>query len=78
MPIKKIKNSVIRIENIAEVALSNPRKRAPVIVPPALLAPGIKAKTTTVEPSPTIGALRPESARVETFGAFTRILILSN
>ena len=33
------------IENIAEVDLSNPRKRAPVIVTPALLAPGIKAKT---------------------------------
>ena len=33
------------IENIAAVDLSNPRKRAPVIVTPALLAPGIKAKT---------------------------------
>ena len=31
------------IENIAAVDLSNPRKRAPVIVTPALLAPGIKA-----------------------------------
>ena len=33
------------IENIAADGLSNPRKRAPVIVMPALLAPGIKAKT---------------------------------
>ena len=33
------------IENIAAEDLSNPRKRAPVIVTPALLAPGIKAKT---------------------------------
>jgi len=33
------------IENIAEEDLSNPRKRAPVIVTPDLLAPGIKAKT---------------------------------
>ena len=32
------------IENIAAEDLSNPRKRAPVIVTPALLAPGIKAK----------------------------------
>ena len=31
------------IENIAAEDLSNPRKRAPVIVTPALLAPGIKA-----------------------------------
>ena len=33
------------IENIAAEDLSNPRKRAPVIVTPALLAPGIKAST---------------------------------
>ena len=33
------------IENIAAEDLSNPRKRAPVIVTPALLAPGINAKT---------------------------------
>ena len=33
------------IENIAAVDLSNPRKRAPVIVTPALLAPGINANT---------------------------------
>ena len=33
------------IENIAAEDLSNPRKRAPVIVTPALLAPGTKAKT---------------------------------
>ena len=33
------------IENIAAEDLSNPKKRAPVIVTPALLAPGIKAKT---------------------------------
>ena len=33
------------IENIAADDLSNPKKRAPVIVTPALLAPGIKAKT---------------------------------
>ena len=32
------------IENIAADDLSNPKKRAPVIVTPALLAPGIKAK----------------------------------
>ena len=32
------------IENIAADDLSKPRKRAPVIVTPALLAPGIKAK----------------------------------
>ena len=31
------------IENIVAEDLSNPRKRAPVIVTPALLAPGIKA-----------------------------------
>ena len=33
------------MENIAAEDLSNPRKRAPVIVTPALLAPGINAKT---------------------------------
>ena len=33
------------IENIVADDLSNPKKRAPVIVTPALLAPGIKAKT---------------------------------
>ena len=33
------------IENIAADDLSKPKKRAPVIVTPALLAPGIKAKT---------------------------------
>ena len=33
------------IEKIAADDLSNPKKRAPVIVTPALLAPGIKAKT---------------------------------
>ena len=33
------------IENIAAEDLSNPRKRAPVIVTPALLAPGINANT---------------------------------
>ncbi len=33
------------IENIAADDLSKPRKRAPVIVTPALLAPGIKANT---------------------------------
>ena len=33
------------IENIAADDLSNPKKRAPVIVTPALLAPGIKANT---------------------------------
>ena len=33
------------IEKIAEDALSNPKKRAPVIVTPALLAPGLKANT---------------------------------
>ena len=33
------------IENIADDDLSKPKKRAPVIVTPALLAPGIKAKT---------------------------------
>ena len=33
------------IENIAADDLSNPKKRAPVIVTPALLAPGIKAST---------------------------------
>ena len=33
------------IENIAADDLSNPKKRAPVIVTPALLAPGIKART---------------------------------
>ena len=33
------------IENNAAEDLSNPKKRAPVIVTPALLAPGIKAKT---------------------------------
>ena len=33
------------IENIAADGLLNPRTRAPVIVTPALLAPGIKAKT---------------------------------
>ena len=33
------------IENIVAEDLSNPRKRAPVIVTPALLAPGINAKT---------------------------------
>ena len=33
------------IENIAADDLSKPRKRAPVIVTPALLAPGIKAST---------------------------------
>ena len=32
------------IENIADDDLSKPKKRAPVIVTPALLAPGIKAK----------------------------------
>ena len=33
------------IENIAADDLSKPRKRAPVIVTPALLAPGINANT---------------------------------
>ena len=33
------------IEKIAADDLSNPKKRAPVIVTPALLAPGINAKT---------------------------------
>ena len=33
------------IENIAADDLSTPKKRAPVIVTPALLAPGIKAIT---------------------------------
>ena len=33
------------IEKIAADDLSNPKKRAPVIVTPALLAPGRKAKT---------------------------------
>ena len=33
------------IEKIAADDLSNPKKRAPVIVTPALLAPGIKANT---------------------------------
>ena len=33
------------IENIADDDLSKPKKRAPVIVTPALLAPGINAKT---------------------------------
>ena len=33
------------IENIAADDLSKPRKRAPVIVVPALLAPGINANT---------------------------------
>ena len=33
------------IENIAADDLSNPRKRAPVIVTPDLLAPGINANT---------------------------------
>ena len=33
------------IEKMAADDLSNPKKRAPVIVTPALLAPGIKAKT---------------------------------
>ena len=33
------------IEKIAADNLSNPKKRAPVIVTPALLAPGIKAST---------------------------------
>ena len=33
------------IENIVADDLSKPSKRAPVIVTPALLAPGIKAKT---------------------------------
>ncbi len=33
------------IENIAADDRLNPKKRAPVIVTPALLAPGIKAKT---------------------------------
>ena len=33
------------IEKIAADDLSNPKKRAPVIVTPALLAPGTKAKT---------------------------------
>ena len=33
------------IENIADDDLLKPRKRAPVIVTPALLAPGINAKT---------------------------------
>ena len=33
------------IEKIAADDLSNPRKRAPVIVTPALLAPGINANT---------------------------------
>ena len=33
------------IEKIAADDLLNPKKRAPVIVTPALLAPGIKAKT---------------------------------
>ena len=33
------------IENIAAEDLSNPKKRAPVIVTPALLAPGINANT---------------------------------
>ena len=33
------------IENIAADDLSKPKKRAPVIVTPALLAPGIKANT---------------------------------
>ena len=32
------------IEKMAADDLSNPKKRAPVIVTPALLAPGIKAK----------------------------------
>ena len=33
------------IENIAADDLSNPKKRAPIIVTPALLAPGINANT---------------------------------
>ena len=33
------------IENIVADDLSNPKKRAPVIVTPALLAPGTKAST---------------------------------
>ena len=33
------------IENIADDDLSKPKKRAPVIVTPALLAPGINAST---------------------------------
>ena len=33
------------IEKIADDDLSNPKKRAPVIVTPALLAPGIKDST---------------------------------
>ena len=33
------------IENLAALSLSNPKKRAAVIVTPALLAPGIKAST---------------------------------
>ena len=46
----KTKDAKIRgidksIEKIAADDLSKPRKRAPVIVTPALLAPGIKAKT---------------------------------
>ena len=54
LPIKsklvKTKDAKIRgidksIEKIAADDLSKPRKRAPVIVTPALLAPGIKAKT---------------------------------
>ena len=45
----KTKDAKIRgidksIEKIAADDLSKPRKRAPVIVTPALLAPGIKAK----------------------------------
>ena len=46
----KTKDAKIRgidksIEKIAADDLSKPRKRAPVIVTPALLAPGIKANT---------------------------------
>ena len=46
----KTKDAKIRgidksIEKIAADDLLNPKKRAPVIVTPALLAPGIKART---------------------------------
>ena len=46
----KTKDAKIRgidksIENVAADDLSKPRKRAPVIVTPALLAPGINANT---------------------------------
>ena len=36
------------IEKIAADDLLNPKKRAPVIVTPALLAPGTKAKTWNI------------------------------